>query len=65
MAKEKRFELIYTQGTVDIIRVIQDNLTGMQYLQVVNGYAGGLTPLLGRDGAPMAWDTPDVEAQKA
>lgn len=56
MSKDKRFEIVYTQGTMDIIRVIQDNLTGMQYLQVIDGYAGGLTPLLSKEGKPMAWE---------
>lgn len=64
MAKDKRFDIVYTQGTVDIIRIIQDNLTGTQYLQVVNGYAGGLTPLLDRDGKPLVWDGMDLEGRK-
>lgn len=25
--------------------------------QVVNGYGGGLTPLLDRDGKPVIWDS--------
>lgn len=51
--KEKRFEVTYSQGTMDIVRILVDQQTGVNYLQVTNGYAGGLTPLLGRDGQPV------------
>lgn len=59
MAK-KRFEVVYTQGVTDVVRILEDTLTGVLYLQVQSGYAGGLTPLLDRDGKPMAWST-DLE----
>lgn len=48
--KEKRFEVIYSQGTIEALKIIVDTKTGVQYLSV---YAGGLTPLLGRDGKPI------------
>lgn len=51
--KDKRFEVAYTQGTMDVIRVLVDRETGINYLHVSSGYAGGLTPLLGRDGKPV------------
>ncbi len=51
--KDKRFEVTYTQGTMDIVRILVDQKTGVNYLQVSSGYAGGLTPLLGRDGKPV------------
>ncbi|MBW7572693.1 DUF6440 family protein [Caproiciproducens faecalis] len=51
--KEKRFKVIYSQGTVDVQRILVDTETGVHYLQISNGYAGGLTPLLDRDGRPV------------
>lgn len=52
----KRFEVVYSQGVADVIRVLMDNLTGVLYLQVQAGNAGGLTPLLDKDGKPMRWE---------
>ena len=55
MAKDKRSEVMYTQGVTDIVRVLLDTQTGVQYLQCIQGYAGGLTPLLDKDGKPLRW----------
>ena len=52
MAKEKRFEKIYSQGAGATI-IFRDRQTGVQYLYVSGGYGGGLTPLLDRDGKPI------------
>ena len=53
MAKKDRFEKIYSQGTLNVAEIIVDKETGVNYLFVAGGYAGGLTPLLGRDGQPV------------
>lgn len=50
---EKRFEKIYSQGTLTTAEVYVDKETGVNYLFMTSGYAGGLTPLLGRDGKPV------------
>ncbi len=50
---EKRFEKVYTQGTLETIKILVDKQTGVNYLFVASGYAGGLTPLLDRDGKPV------------
>ena len=50
---EKRFEKVYTQGTLETIKILVDKQTGVNYLLVASGYAGGLTPLLDRDGKPV------------
>ena len=52
---EDRFEKIYSQkmGTIEII---VDKETGVQYLICVNGYGGGITPLLDKDGRPLLHD---------
>ena len=52
--KEKRFEVTYQQGgLIDIIEVLVDRETGVNYLFRTNGNAGGMTPLLDREGKPI------------
>ena len=58
--KEKRFEVIYSQGTMDIVRILVDQRTGVNYLQLCAGYAGGLTPLLDREGTRVIWPVKPV-----
>lgn len=53
MAKEKRFEKVYSQGALETFEILVDKETGVNYLFRQNGYAGGLTPLLDRDGKPI------------
>lgn len=58
MAKETRFEVILKEGSglaSPTRTVLMDTATGVQYLFVQDGYAGGLTPLLDKDGKPLAW----------
>ena len=54
---EKRFFRVYKQGAMSVLEIWQDRLTGVQYLMIVNGYAGGLTVLLGPDGKPVIGDS--------
>ena len=50
-AKEKRFEKVYQQSGFDgSTKILVDRKTGVNYVFHVSGYAGGLTPLLDRDG---------------
>ncbi len=51
--ENKRFETIYSQGTITRIEVFVDKETGVNYLYRVDGYAGGLTVLLDKDGKPV------------
>ena len=53
MAKEKRFEKVYSQGALEVIEIFVDRETGINYMFRQNGHAGGLTPLLDRDGKPV------------
>ena len=54
MAKiDDRFEKIYSQGAINVMEIWVDKETGIQYLFHASGYAGGLTPLLDRDGKPI------------
>ena len=49
MAKNNRFEKIYSQG-MGTVEIWVDKETGVNYLFHQSGYAGGLTPLLDKDG---------------
>lgn len=49
----KRFEKIYSQGTVDVIEIWVDKETGVNYLWRKAFNAGGLTPLLDENGNPV------------
>ena len=52
MKKEKRFEIVYQEGGFMGAKTIYvDKETGVNYLFIASGYAGGLTPLL-RDALP-------------
>lgn len=54
MAKANdRFEKTYTQGVTNISEIWVDKETGVNYLFHVSGYAGGMTPLLDREGKPI------------
>lgn len=53
MAKTDRFVKIYTQGAMRINEIWVDTETGVNYLFSASGNAGGLTPLLNRDGTPI------------
>ena len=50
--KEKRFETVYSQD-MGCTKILVDKNTGVNYLYVQSGYAGGLTVLLNRDGTPV------------
>ena len=51
MAKEKRFESIYTQsGFATFTEILVDKETGVNYIFHSSGNSGGLTVLLDREG---------------
>ena len=52
MAKDKRFEVVYSQGAGST-QVWIDRETGVNYLYHASGYAGGMTVLLDSDGKPI------------
>ncbi len=59
MAKNDRFQVVQQEGngfTSGQRIVLLDTATGVQYLFVQSGYAGGLCPLVDRDGKPLTWD---------
>ena len=50
MAKNEKFEKVYTQGAINITEIWVDKETGVNYLYHASGYGGGLTPLLDGEG---------------
>ena len=57
MAKvDDRFVRIYKQGFSSIIEIWVDKETGVNYIFRQSGYAGGMTPLLDKDGKPVISD---------
>ena len=58
MATEKRFIKVYSDGAFGSNEIWVDIKTGVNYLFHASGYAGGLTPLLNRDGTPVVTPLP-------
>ncbi len=52
MAKDKRFEKVYTQN-MGALEIWVDKETGVNYLYRQSGYGGGMTVLLDKDGKPV------------
>ena len=50
---DKRFEKVYTQSALTTTEIWVDKETGVNYLFHADGNAGGLTPLLDKDGRPV------------
>ena len=53
MAKDERFVKVYTQGALSTMEIWVDKETGVNYLFRRDGYAGGLTVMLDKDGKPV------------
>lgn len=53
MAKNERFEKVYSQGSLTTIEIWVDKETGVNYIFRQSGYAGGMTVLLDKDGKPV------------
>lgn len=50
MAKNERFEKVFSQGALNFTEIWLDKETGVNYVFHASGYAGGLTPLLDKEG---------------
>lgn len=63
MAKDKRFIVTVKEGGAftNLIQVIVDKNTGVNYMYVQSGNSGGLTPLLDRDGKPIITSVTNIE----
>lgn len=53
MPKNERFEKVYSQGALNVTEIWVDTETGVNYVFHASGNAGGLTPLLDKDGKPV------------
>ena len=53
MAKNDRFEKTYSQGSINVTEIWVDKETGVNYIFHACGNAGGMTPLLDRNGNPV------------
>ena len=60
MARGDRFFVTYEQGGIlnDTVQILVDRQTGVSYLFIHSGHAGGLTPLLDKDGKPVVHPIP-------
>ena len=58
--KEDRFIKVHSEAMGGRM-ILVDKVTGVNYLFIQNGYAGGLTPLLDRDGKPIITSVPRDE----
>ncbi len=65
MGKDKgRFIKVYSQGngiTSGYQEIFVDKMTGVNYIFVCEGYAGGLTPLLDPNGNPIVTPINDFD----
>jgi hypothetical protein len=53
MANNERFEKVFSQGVANVTEIWVDKETGVNYLFHKAANAGGMTPLLDRDGKPI------------
>ena len=62
---DNRFIETYSQGGLvsPSVKILVDKSTGVNYLFTASGYAGGLTPLLNRDGTPVVTPVPNAYEQ--
>lgn len=49
----KRFEKVYSQGTIEVMEIWVDRETGVNYVFHRDGTAAGFTPLLDSEGKPV------------
>ena len=53
MAKNERFEKVYSQGIANVVEIWVDKETGVNYMYRQSGYAAGLNQLLDKDRKPV------------
>lgn len=58
---DNRFVKVSSEGVMNVSEIWVDTETGVNYFFHVAGYAGGLTPLLNRDGKPIVSTLPVTE----
>ncbi len=53
MAKNERFEVVYSQGSLKTFEIFVDKETGVNYIFRQCGNGAGLTVLMDKDGKPV------------
>ena len=61
MAKYERFIKTFTQMGVSLTEIWVDKETGVNYMFHQRGYAGGLTPLLDKDGRVVVTPVENID----
>ena len=61
MAKYERFIKTFTQRGVSLTEIWVDKETGVNYIFHQSGYAGGLTPLLDKDGRVVVTPVENID----
>lgn len=61
MAKDERFVRVYSQGKITVSQIWVDTVTGVNYFYHEDGYSGGLTPLLDKNGKPVVSAPEEIE----
>jgi len=58
---KERFVRVYRQGALRSFEIIVDRVTGVNYLFATYGEAGGITPLLDKNGYVIVTDPSDIK----
>lgn len=61
MAKEERFVKVFSQGKINVSEIWVDTVTGVNYVFHASGYAGGMTPLLDKDGKVVVTSPDEIK----
>lgn len=51
--EDKRFEDVYTQGKMEVTKIIRHNETGVLYMFHYGGPTSGLTVMVDKNGKPL------------
>ena len=62
MAKNERCIKIYSQGKLVESEIWVDSVTGVNYFYRKEGYSGGLTVLVDKDGKPVISTPAEIES---
>ena len=61
IAKEERFVKVFSQGKINVSEIWVDTVTGVNYVFHTSGYAGGMTPLLDKDGKVVVTSPDEIK----
>ena len=64
MAKDERVVKVYSQGKLTVSQIWVDTVTGVNYFYHEDGYSGGMSVLVDKDGKPVVSTPAEIEAFK-